>query len=171
LKRNATRPNLVVTTGGKGVAAHVGARLLCDLADELDLGQGLSEAMAPTKQRRRGHDWGQVLVDLAVAIADGATAIRGLRVLGDQGALFGDVASVPTAWRALEAIDEAAQERIARARAMARAEAWAAGLDPGLYVIDLDATLVGAHGEEWSRTELKARLWVFTAPGLPRRDR
>ena len=69
--------------------------------------------MAPTKKRRRGHDRGQVLVDLAVAIADGATTISDLRVLADQPALFGDVASVPTTWRTLEAIDAAAQERIA----------------------------------------------------------
>ena len=148
MKRNAGRPNVVVTTGGRGVAAHAGARLLCDLADELGLGHGLSAAMAPTKKRRRGHDRGQVLVDLAVAIADGATTISDLRVLADQPALFGDVASVPTTWRTLEAIDAAAQERIASARARARAEAWAAGLDPGFYVIDLDATLVGAHSEK-----------------------
>jgi len=148
MQRNAGRPNVVVTTGGKGVAAHAGARLLCEVAHELGLRQGLSEAMAPTKKRRRGHDRGQVLVDLAVAIADGATAISDLRVLADQPALFGDVASVPTTWRTLEAIDAAAQERIASARAKARAEAWAAGLDPGFYVIDLDATLVGAHSEK-----------------------
>ena len=125
-----------------------GARLLCELADELGLGHGLSAAMAPTKKRRRGHDRGQVLVDLAVAIADGATTISDLRVLADQPALFGEVASVPTTWRTLEAVDAAALERIARARARARAEAWAAGLDPGFYVIDLDATLVGAHSEK-----------------------
>jgi hypothetical protein len=89
-----------------------------------------------------------VLVDLAVAIADGATAISDLRVLADQPALFGDVASVPTTWRTLQAIDAAALERIASARAQARAEAWAAGVDPGFYVIDIDATLVGAHSEK-----------------------
>ena len=98
MQRNVGRPNIVVTTGGKGVAAHAGARLLCEVAHELGLRQGLSEAMAPTKKRRRGHDRGQVLVDLAVAIADGATAISDLRVLADQPALFGDVASVPTTW-------------------------------------------------------------------------
>ena len=148
MQRNAGRPDIVVTTGGKGVASHAGARLLCELADELGLRQGLSEAMAPTKKRRRGHDRGQVLADLAVAIADGATAISDLRVLADQAALFGDVASVPTAWRALEAIDPETQQRIASARASARAKAWSAGLDPGFYVIDLDATLVDAHSEK-----------------------
>ncbi len=148
MKRNAVRPNVTVTTGGQGVVAHAGARLLCDLADELGLSGALSEAMAPTKQRRRGHDRGRVLVDMAVAIADGATTLSDLRVLADQPQLFGQVASVPTTWRTLEAVDAVVLERIASARAKARAAAWEAGLDPGFYVIDLDATLVGAHSEK-----------------------
>jgi len=148
VKRNARRPNVTVTTGGQGVVAHAGARLLCDLADELGLSGALSEAMAPTKQRRRGHDRGRVLVDMAVAIADGATTLSDLRVLADQPQLFGQVASVPTTWRTLEAVDAVVLERIASARAKARAAAWEAGLDPGFYVIDLDATLVGAHSEK-----------------------
>ncbi len=138
----------MVTTGGKGVVAHVGARLLCELADDLSLTEQLSVAMAPTKQRRRGHDRGEVLVDLAVALADGATSISDLRVLSDQPALFGEVASVPTAWRTLEAIDEGALARIATARAEARRTAWAAGMDPGFYVIDIDGTLLDAHSEK-----------------------
>lgn len=148
MKRNARRPNLMVTTGGQGVVAHAGARLLCDLADELGLSGALSEAMAPTKQRRRGHDRGQVLVDMAVAIADGATTLSDVRVLGDQPALFGDVASVPTLWRTLEATDARALERIEAARAAARAAAWAAGMDPGFYVLDIDATLVNSHSDK-----------------------
>ena len=104
--------------------------------------------MAPTKQRRRGHDRGQVLVDMAVAIADGATTLSDVRVLGDQPGLFGDVASVPTMWRTLEATDRSALERIEAARASARVAAWAAGMDPGFYVIDIDATLVNAHSDK-----------------------
>ena len=96
MKRNARRPGIVVTTGGQGVVSHAGARLLCELADDVGLTEALSVAMAPTKQRRRGHDRGQVLVDMAVAIADGATTLSDVRVLGDQPGLFGDVASVPT---------------------------------------------------------------------------
>src|ERR1700691_4910 len=117
MKRTASRPHLAVTTGGKGVAVHAGARLLCDLADAVGLADALSAAMAPTKARRRGHDRGQVLLDMAVAIADGATTFSDLRVLGDQPGLFGDVASVPTTWRAVEATDSGALERITKARA------------------------------------------------------
>jgi hypothetical protein len=148
MKRTAHRPSVSVTTGGKGVVSHVGARLLCELADDLSLTEQLSVAMAPTKQRRRGHDRGEVLVDLAVALADGATTISDLRVLSDQPGLFGEVASVPTAWRTLEAIDEGVLVRIDHARAEARRAAWAAGLDPGFYVIDIDATLIDAHSDK-----------------------
>ena len=101
----ARRPRLVVTDDGKNVASHVGARLLSDLADKLGLTSGLSAAMAPTKQRRRGHDRGRVLADLAVSIADGGETISDLAVLRDQPDLFGEVASTPTAWRTLEAVD------------------------------------------------------------------
>lgn len=148
MKRNRRRPAIGVTSGGKGVVAHAGARLLCDLADGLDLTAGLSEAMAPTKKRRRGHDRGEVLVDLAVAIADGATTISDLRVLANQASLFGEVASTATAWRTLAAVDAAALARIAEARRGARRVAWEAGLDPGFYVIDIDGTLVNAHSDK-----------------------
>jgi hypothetical protein len=148
MKRNARRPNVVVSTGGKGVVNHVGARALCEMADGLGLSAALSAAMTPTKARRRGHDRGEVLVDLAVALADGATSISDLRVLADQPELFGPVASAATAWRTLEAVDDAALARIAAARASARAAAWEAGLDPGFYVIDIDGTLIDAHSEK-----------------------
>jgi hypothetical protein len=122
--------------------------LLVDLADATGLSAALSVAMAPTKKRRRGHDRGEVLVDLAVMIADGGEAISDLATLREQPELFGVVASNPTAWRTLEAVDGVTLERIKAARAQARAGAWAAGADPGFYVIDIDATLVGAHSDK-----------------------
>jgi len=127
---------------------HAGARLLSDVADDIGLTVGLSVALAPTKQRRRGHDRGEVLRDLAVMVADGGTRISDLAVLRNQPELFDGVASTPTAWRSLEAIDDVMLERIAVARAHARANAWARGMDPGFYVVDLDATLIGAHSEK-----------------------
>ena len=84
----------------------------------------------------------------AVAIADGASAITDLRVLADQPGLFGEVASVPTAWRSLAAVDQDALARIATARAAARAAAWAAGADPGFYVIDIDGVLIDADSDK-----------------------
>ena len=66
--------------------------------------------------------------DLACAIADGARVISDFRVMGDQRELFGLVASVPTAWRALKEIAGAgdrAQRKLAAAVNKARRHAWA----------------------------------------------
>lgn len=141
--------------------SHAGARLLVDLADELGLTQQLSVAMAATKKRRRGHDRGEVLVNLTVALADGATAISDLAILADQSGLFGEVASVPTTWRTLEAMDDDALDRIAGARAEARRAAWAAGMDPGFYVIDIDGTLVDVHSAKELATPTYKRGFGF----------
>ena len=148
VKRNRRRPRLKITGDGSGIVNHVGARLLADVADQVGLTDALSVAMAPTKQRRRGHDRGGVLVDVAVMLADGGDTISDVAVLRDQPDLFGDVASHPTVWRTLDAVDEAALERVKIARAGARAKAWAAGADPGFYVIDIDAILVGSHSDK-----------------------
>jgi hypothetical protein len=48
------------------------------------------------------HAPGQVLSDLAVAVADGADAVSGIAVLTDRQEVFGQVASMPTAWRVLD---------------------------------------------------------------------
>jgi hypothetical protein len=148
VKRNRVRPRLRVTGGGKRLVNHAGTRVLADLADAVGLTDALSVAMAPTKVRRRGHDRGEVLVDLAVMIADGGETMSELRVLRNQPELFGQVASNPTAWRTLDAVNGDALARIKTARATARAAAWAAGADPGFYVIDIDGTLVGAHSDK-----------------------
>jgi hypothetical protein len=148
VKRKPSRPRLLVTADGTHVVGHAGARLLADLADATGLTGGLSVAMAPTKQRRRGHDRGQVLADLAVMIAGGGDAISDLAVLRNQPDLFGNVASTPTAWRTLEAIEADGLARIAVARAAARKKVWAAGADPGFYVVDFDGTLITAHSEK-----------------------
>jgi hypothetical protein len=148
VKRNRRRPRIKIAGGGTGIVNHAGARLLADLADQVGLTAALSAAMAPTKQRRRGHDRGGVLVDVAVMLADGGDTISDVAVLRDQPDLFGDVASHATVWRTLAAVDDLTLEAIKVARAQARANAWAAGADPGFYVIDIDATLVGAHSEK-----------------------
>ncbi|HET6951225.1 MAG TPA: IS1380 family transposase [Acidimicrobiales bacterium] len=154
VKRNKRRPRLRVTGGGRGVVNHVGARLLADVADETGLEAGLSAAMAPTRQRRGGRDRGEVLTDLAVMIADGGVRISDLAVLRDQPELFGSVAPHATAWRALDAVDDAALERIKTARAQARGRVWAAAEAAGRWarpdrlVIDMDGTLVISQSDK-----------------------
>src|ERR1700720_3752705 len=92
---------LEVTGGGSGVVSHAGLVLLRQLADRAGLTAGLSAALPSPLG---GHDRGRVFSDLACAIADGARVISDFRVMGDQRELFGPVASVPTAWRALSEI-------------------------------------------------------------------
>lgn len=161
VKRSCRRRRLKITGDGTGIVNHAGTRLVADLADQIGLTAGLSAAMAPTKQRRRGHDRGGVLVDVAVMLADGGTRISDLATLRDQPDLFGEVASHSTVWRTLEAVDDAALQRIKSARAEARAAAWAAGADPGFYVIDIDATLVGSHSDKEHAAPTYKRTFGF----------
>src|SRR6516225_11818679 len=93
---------LQVTADGTGIVSHAGVALVRAMADNIGLTAGLSKALA--SQRLLVHDRGRVLADLACAIADGARVISDFRVMGDQWGLFGPVASVPTAWRALSEI-------------------------------------------------------------------
>ena len=121
------------------------------------LGQGLISAYSGLPS----HFPGQVLADLAVSIADGATSIMGLKVLRDQPGLFGQVASEPTAWRVLDKVSEDRLPALRAGRAKARAAAWGAGAAPDLsgeLVLDFDATVVVAHSEK----EGAAPTWKHT---------
>ena len=69
---------------------------MADLAGTTTLTAELSAALDGVRGPRPRHDLGRVLVDLAVAIADGADAISDIAVLADQAALFGSVASDST---------------------------------------------------------------------------
>jgi hypothetical protein len=67
-----------------------------------------------------------VLVDLAVAIADGEEAISDIAVLADQPApCSGRVASDSTCWRLLDALGDPELAAVAAAQARAREVAWA----------------------------------------------
>ena len=147
VKRISTRPRLGFCGGGRGLAVHAGARLLADLADGVGLTAALSVAMAGSKQRDRGHGWGRVLVDAAVMVADGGEAISDIDAMAAQPRLFGEVASPSTLWRTLAAAGGRV-EHLKEARAQARRAVWAAGADPGFYVIDIDATLVDSHSDK-----------------------
>ena len=147
VKHTGCRPRLRFTGGGRGLAVHAGARLLADLADVTGLTAALSVAMDGTKVRQRGHGRGRVLADAAVMIADGGEAISDIAALAGQPGLFGEVASPATLWRTLDAAG-ARVEAVKAARAQARRRAWAAGADPGFYVIDIDATLVESHSNK-----------------------
>ncbi|GAC1311344.1 MAG: IS1380-like element ISMsm3 family transposase [Acidimicrobiales bacterium] len=148
VKRIANVATLDVTCDGEGIVGHAGARLVSGMAEMVGLDDEWSTAMAPTVRRRRKIDPGRVLVDLAVTLADGGDCVSDLRVLRDQPELFGPVASGPTAWRAIDSVDNAALDALRAGRAKARAAAWAAGAAPAQITLDFDATLVTAHSDK-----------------------
>ena len=110
----------MVTADAAGVVSHAGTVLLSELADRVGLTGALSEALHGLRRRRSGHDPGRVLVDVAVAIADGAETISDVRALGDQPDLRGPVASTATIWRVLDGVDDAVLDQLRAARATAR---------------------------------------------------
>lgn len=93
VKAQTTAQTVEVRADGEGLVSHAGAFLLVELADRLELTAALSEAMAPTRERRSAHDPGVVVRDLAVSVADGGDCLSDLGVLRGQEALFGTVAS------------------------------------------------------------------------------
>jgi hypothetical protein len=110
----------------------------------------LSVRLAGIKQRRRGHDPGRVVRDLAVMLADGGECVSDLGATRDQDALFGKVASDSTAFRMVDRIASTpgllAAVRDAHARA--RARFWELHGAPERLTIDVDATLITAHSEK-----------------------
>ncbi|WP_308036656.1 IS1380 family transposase [Actinoplanes sp. DH11] len=168
MKPTATRPKIMVTGDGRGVVGHAGARLLADLADTTGLTSAFSQALAGLRRRQRGHDPGRIAVDLAVMLADGGETIADLAVLRDQAALFGPVASDPTAWRLLSQLDATMLAELRTAREIAWAQhadtrgdlpqPIVAGQAVDGLVLDIDATIVICHSDKESAT----RTWKKT---------
>jgi hypothetical protein len=163
MQHNGWDHALKVTATGAGLVGHAGAVLLRKAADQTGLTSQLSTAL-----RRQGTspllDRGLVLVSLAAAIALGATSMSDIALLGHLAPVLGASPSGPTVRRALDlAGTPAVLDRIAQARARARAHAWRliaaspAGFPwlviagktlTGWLVIDMDATLVTAHSDK-----------------------
>ena len=165
--------DLRVEVGGHGIVSHTGSVAVRALADRSGLTGRLSAATT-----RRGftpvHDRGRVLADTAVMIADGGRVLSDLAVLRDQGELFGPVASDPTLWRTLNAVDALTRDKIAIGRAKTRVHVWnliaerhgsipaakVADADLGkTVVIRLDASIVIAHSEKSMAAATFKRTW------------
>ena len=166
MQHNGWDHALKVTAEGAGLVGHAGAVLLRKAAGQAGLTGQLSAALrkagtAPLFGR------GTVLVSLAVAIALGATSMSDIALLAHLAPVLGDAPSGPTARRALDLAGTPAMlDRIARARARARAHVWKLiGETPagfpwvavagkpltGWVVIDMDATLVTASSPTCTR--------------------
>jgi hypothetical protein len=136
-----------VTTDGRNLVSHAGTALLSELADRTGLTRAMSGAMADCGISWHTHDPGVVLTHLAVSIADGADCLTDFEALREQPELFGDVASVSTAWRAVKATASLELRRIPTAVAVAREIVWTKA-PPGDITIDFDATLLNVHSEK-----------------------
>jgi hypothetical protein len=139
-----------VTADGAGLVSHAGTALLAQVADKLALTRTLSRRLAGLKQRRRGHDPGRVIRDVAVMLADGGECVSDLGAVRDQQALFGPVASDSTAFRVIDRIasEPGLLEALRAAHARARERFWKLHGAPERLTIDVDATLITAHSEK-----------------------
>jgi hypothetical protein len=139
-----------VTSDGAGLVSHAGSALLAQVADRLGVTKGLSLRLAGIKQRRRGHDPGWVIRDLAVMLADGGECVSDLGAVRDQEALFGPVASDSTAFRVIDRVasEPGLLDALRAAHARARERFWKLHGAPERLTIDIDATLITAHSEK-----------------------
>src|SRR5205807_7422114 len=131
-----------VTSDGAGLVSHAGSALVARVADRVGLTSSLSSRLAGIKQRRRGHDPGRVIRDLAVTLVDGGECVSDLGAVREQDALFGAVASDSTAWRMEEKIGSTPGLLDAVHVAHARARFWELHGAPERLTIDVDATLI-----------------------------
>ena len=159
MKRNPV-PNVVLDPVRESLISSSGALLLRESIRVAGLDRGLSAALAPWRSTRAHHDPGKVLLDVATAVALGGDCLADLAAVRAQPTIFGPVASDPTVSRLFAALAgdvDAAVTAIRQARAAARSAVWArrrplagtAGTRTGGQVIvDIDATLVGAHSDK-----------------------
>jgi len=153
-------PSLSVDTTGTGVVSQAGAVMLLRTAEKTGLGGALTVALAPWRKPLATHDPGKILLDLAVSVAVGGDCLADLALLREESGVFGAVASDPTVSRLIATLAEDAPKALAAinsARAACRATAWSrAGAHAPDHrmdavhplIIDLDASLVGAHSEK-----------------------
>jgi hypothetical protein len=148
--RDGRSVTVEVTADGTGLVSHAGSALLARVADELGLTRALSLRLASLKQRRRGHDPGRVIRDLAVMLADGGECVSDLGTVRDQQELFGPVASDSTAFRVISGIasEPGLLDALRAAHARARERFWEQHGTPESLTIDVDATLITTHSEK-----------------------
>jgi len=153
-------PRLRVDSRGGSAVGQAGGVLLTSTVRAAGLDVALSAALAPWRPELATHDPANVLLDLAITLALGGDTCSDLAVVRAEPAVFGPVASDPTASRTINRLADdvdAVLPAIDRARAAARATVWA---DAGQHapdhdvdarhplIVDVDATLVTAHSEK-----------------------
>lgn len=160
MKSTGLYPCVRVDAAGSGVVSQAGGLLITETIRASGLAAELSGALAPWRKPLARHDPAKIVTDLAVALALGGDCLADIAVLRGEPGLFGPVASDPTVSRTVDALAgdvEAVLKAINTARAAARTRVWAlagehapdTGRDSGdPLIVDLDATLVGAHSDK-----------------------
>jgi hypothetical protein len=148
--RDGRAVTVEVSADGAGLVSHAGTALVAQVADKVGLTSSLSARLAGIKQRRRGHDPGRVIRDLAVMLVDGGECVSDLGAVREQGALFGSVASDSTAFRMVDRVASTPGllDAVREAHARARARFWELHCAPQRLTLDVDATLITAHSEK-----------------------
>jgi hypothetical protein len=158
VKGNRCGGGVHIESGRESLISSGGAAMLLQAGAVSGLAGELSRALSPWRLGRSVHDPGKTVLDLAVAIALGGDCLADAAVVRAQSELFGAVASDPTISRLIDALGDgsaAVITAIRGARAAARAKVWSHRSPvpiTGPVVVDLDATLVGAHSEKEGAT-------------------
>jgi hypothetical protein len=165
LEQRTTRWTASLDLAGStaGLIPAVGVPLLRLLAQESGLRVGLSKALQ-RKDFHPVHDRGQVMTDVAVALAHGATNVTAATAVFAQAAIVcGPVPSSATVWRVFDDLDGPALARVAAARAVQRRKVWAtlSARPEGFpwlqvaghtwddwIVLDVDASLIESHSDK-----------------------
>src|SRR5258705_13880564 len=93
-----------VTSDGAGLVSHAGAALIAQVAEKVGLAAALSSRLAGIKQRRRGHDPGRGIRDLAVVLVDGGECVSDLGAVRAQDDSFCGGGSDLRAFRGLSRV-------------------------------------------------------------------
>ncbi len=182
-KRTGCYPLLHADAAGVGVVSHAGGVALVETIRTAGLDVALSAGLGRWRKPMAVHDPAKIVLDLAVSLALGGDCLADVAVLRAAPAVFGRVASDPTVSRLVDTLagdSTVALRAINNARATARARVWSlAGHNAPDYassaadplVIDVDATLVGAHSEKQDAAPTFKKgfghhpLWVFADHG------
>ncbi|HZW42940.1 MAG TPA: transposase, partial [Dermatophilaceae bacterium] len=159
-QRSRFYPRVHVDTSDSAAVGQAGGVLLTEAVRASGLDTALSASLAPWRKPLAVHDPAKVVLDLALSLAVGGDCLADVAVLRAEPGVFGAVASDPTVSRTIDVLAgdaPAALAAIDAARAQARATVWALagqhapdhGADASApLIVDLDATLVGAHSDK-----------------------
>ncbi|WP_438306150.1 IS1380 family transposase [Streptomyces sp. HUAS TT11] len=155
-KRIGCYPRVRVEGCSRGVVSQAGAVLLVETVRRCGLDTAISAALAPWRKPRAVHDPGQILLDVALAVALGGDCLSDVGMLRSEPDVFGTVASDPTVSRLIATLARSGPKALAAirsARAEVRERVWQlagtrSSAADGQATVDIDGVLVIAHSEK-----------------------